>query len=150
MITIPGPKEGWNWRVNSALVWSSDLIYKGMPENPSLSSVGMNGILCPKSCLQDGGFRRYNPMHEKDGILEWSSYETQTEVSYRTDTEIPEAGADRETREPVENPAAGGSELGDPLHLNWLVFLNVAVKSKDKERSTTLLPPQRGGSNSLD
>ena len=87
-----------------------------MPENPSLSSVGMNGILIPKSCLQDGGFGRYNPMHEKDGILERSSYETQTEVSYRMDTEVSEAGAAWETRQPLENPASAsgrGEWMGD-------------------------------------
>ena len=78
-----------------------------MPENPSLSSVGMNGIHT-KSCLQNGGIGWYNPMHENDRLLERSSYETQIEISPGVGTEISEASTDRETRGPLENPAGGG------------------------------------------
>ena len=78
-----------------------------MPENPSLSSVGMNGIHT-KSCLQDGGIGWYNPMHEKDRILERSSYETQVTVSPGVGTEISEASTDRESCRPIKNPAESG------------------------------------------
>ena len=90
-----------------------------MPENPSLSSVGMNGILIPKSCLQDGGFLRYNPMYEKDEILERSSYETQTEVSYRMDTKVPEAHIDWKACESLKNPAAASGRS------EWMAYRGI-------------------------
>ena len=82
--------------------------YKSLPENPMLSSMGMNGTIS-KDCyagLRDKCIIR--PYGYKEHILDGRSYETQAEIPHSLDPQVQEKSSDRETRNTAERIALSG------------------------------------------